>query len=258
MKEIAGARIVENVAVARGTRWLVLETDEDPEQAYAPGHIVALYAPNPAGKWVRHPYTVSWAEGRRLGILYRVIHGGRTTPFMELMGPGETLRIGGRFGEPIAALVEPAASRVIGVTTGTGIGPLHGYATRALAEGERRPIALIAGFREEADIPLRASLDALAAAHPGFTWRPTLSRPAPDWTGGVGRVTDALASVATAGAHWHLVGNGGMVTDVHAALLAVGVLPTAITTEAYHNRGTTADAAVVDALAQALTDALAT
>ena len=99
MNEIAGAQIVENREVARGTSWLVIEAEDELPDVYGPGNIVLVYVPDPTGKWVRHPYTVTHAEGRRLGILYRIVPGGRTSPFMAMMRPGETLRIGGRFGE---------------------------------------------------------------------------------------------------------------------------------------------------------------
>ncbi|MDP2310865.1 MAG: FAD-dependent oxidoreductase [Pseudomonadota bacterium] len=255
--EIVGARIVEQREVARATWWLVVEIDapEAPEvpEGFGPGHVVALYVPDPEGKWIRHPYTVSWSEGRRLAFLYRVIRGGRTTPFMSLMGAGETVRLGGRFGLPISALVPDDAPAVVCVSTGSGIGPLHGYAREALAAahgtpGAGRPITLLAGFREAVDIPQGPALDALAASHPRFTWHPTLTRPAPGWTGRAGRVSAHLGSVATADAHWHLVGNGAMVIDVRAGLLGAGVAPERITTETYFNRGTSPDPRVVEAI----------
>ncbi len=255
MKEIAGARIVENREVARGTRWLVVEPEEPVAEVYAPGHIVAVYVPDPTGRWVRHPYSVSWADGARIGVLYRVIPGGRTTPFLATMRPGEILRLGGRFGEPVARLVGDAAA-LVGVSTGTGLGPLQGYARLA-----DRPVSLLAGFRERTDVPLAAELDALAAATPTFTWRPTLTRPDPAWTGLRGRVgahlRAALDDVRARGAdaravHWHLVGNGAMVTDVRAGLLAAGVEPARVTTETYHNRGTAVDPAVEARIGAAL------
>lgn len=260
MRQIVGARIVEHREVARATRWLVVETEAEAESegpaveagdATGPGHVVVLYVPDPEGKWIRHPYTVSWSEGRRLAFLYRVIRGGRTTPCMSLMGKGETLRLGGRFGLPISALIPAASPAVVCVSTGSGVGPIHGYVREALlggAGGVRRPIVLLAGFREAADIAQGLALDALAERHPDFTWHPTLTRPAPAWAGRVGRVTAHIGSVSVAGAYWHLVGNGAMVTDVRAGLLGAGVALSRISTETYFNRGTSPDLAVVDAI----------
>jgi ferredoxin-NADP reductase len=259
MTEILGARIVENREVARATRWLVIETDEPPEMAYVPGHIVALYVPSPGEKWVRHPYTVSWAEGARIGVLYRVVRGGRTSPFMATMTAGDTLRLGGRFGEAVSTLVDPEAAAIVGVSTGSGVGPLHGFAARALPN-DPRPITLLAGFRDAADAALVPELDALAAAHPHFSWRAALSRPDAGALAGralAGRVTAHVGTLRALGVsplstHWHLIGNGAMAIDLRAGLLAGGVSRERVTFETYHNRGTSPDLAVVAAIAEAL------
>lgn len=239
MNEISGARVVENREVARGTRWLVVEAEDGLPAPFSPGHIVALFVPQLNGRWERHPYTASWSEGDRLGILYRVIPGGRSTPTLAAMVPGETVRLAGRFGEPVSRLVGDAPA-VIGVSTGTGIGPLWGFA----ADG--RAVTLVAGFREAIDIPFAAELEAL----PSVRWVPTLTRPTPGWTGRVGRVSSSLASVAIPDAHWHLVGNGAMVADVRGGLLAAGVRPERITAEVYFNKGVAADPAVVAEIAR--------
>ena len=125
MNEIIGVRIVENREVAHATRWLTLEGDLPYE--LEPGHIVVVYVPDLAHNWVRHPYTVSWASPGRFSILYRVVRGGRTTEGMAAMGVGDTLRLGSRHGEPVRRLVGDAP-RLVGVSTGVGIGPLLGYA----------------------------------------------------------------------------------------------------------------------------------
>ncbi|MFN7142634.1 MAG: ferredoxin--NADP reductase [Myxococcota bacterium] len=248
MKEIAGARIVENREVARGTRWMVFEAEDELPDVYAPGHIVALYVPDPAGRWVRHPYSVSWADGPRIGVLYRVIPHGRTSPFMAMMQPGETLRLGGSFGEPVARLVGDAPA-LVGVCTGTGLGPLRGFALRHAGE---RPTTLLAGFRERVDVPFAEEMAGLAAAHRTFSWRPTLSRPDAAWDGLRGRVTAHLGAVAVPGAHWHVVGNGAMVADVRAGLLAAGVAPARVTTETYFDGSASPDPTVVARIAAAL------
>lgn len=251
MKKIAGARIVEHREVARATQWLVLEPEEPLAELHAPGDVVAVYVPAVGGRWVRHPYTASSAEDGRLGILYRVIRGGRTTPTMAVMTPGETLRLGGRFGASIGRLVGEAPA-LVGLSTGTGVGPLLGWARAA-----DRHAVLLTGFREPADIPFA---DALAAL-PHTTWLPTLSAPDPGWTGLVGHVTAHLSAAAAAlrqagvdprAAHWHLVGNGAMVVDARAGLVAAGIAHDRVTMETYHNRGTEPDPAVVTGIVAAL------
>jgi ferredoxin-NADP reductase len=251
VREIAGARVVESREVARATWWLLLEADEDLPEPHAPGDVVAVYVADLSGRWVRHPYTVCFADATRIGLLVRVIRHGRISPALAALHPGDTLRLGGRFGEPIARLVGDAPA-LVGISTGTGVGPLAGWARAA-----DRPAVLLAGFREAVDIPFAEELGAL----PNISWLPTLSRPGAGWTGRAGRVgahiDAAVAALRAAGveprrAHWHLVGNGAMVTDVRHGLFSAGLDHGRVTTETYHNRGTAADAAVAAAVARAL------
>src|SRR6185436_18101175 len=86
--------------------------------------------------------------------------------------------------------IQSDAERIVLVATGTGIGPVFGYAEKALRDGEQRPITLYAGFREESDTCLTRELNELSAMHENFAWHFTLSRPSPSWTGLTGRVTE--------------------------------------------------------------------
>jgi NAD(P)H-flavin reductase len=239
MNEISGARIVENREVARGSRWLVLES-EDIAPGWEPGHIAAIYVPDLGGGWVRHPYTISAVEPERLGILYRVIPGGRITPQLAELPVGATLRLGGRFGEPVRRLAP--SGPVVGVSTGTGVGPLYGFARTQTG----RSITLITGFREAVDIPFSSELTTM-----GVDWRPVLSRPHTGYAGRVGHVGEHLAE-APKDAHFHLVGNGVMVAEVRAALLEVGVPKERVTTETYFNKGAPPDPERVAAITMRL------
>ena len=73
------------------------------------------------------------ADESAFDIVYRVIPDGRKTPFMEQLAAGDTVRFGGRFGVPVDEGIAPECDRVVGVATGTGIGPLVGFAEAALA-----------------------------------------------------------------------------------------------------------------------------
>lgn len=242
MNEISGARIVENREVARGSRWLVLES-EDIEPGWEPGHIAAVYVPDLGGGWVRHPYTITTVGPASLGILYRVISGGRVTPQLATLPIGATVRLGGRFGEPVRRLAP--SGPVVGVSTGTGIGPLYGFARTQVG----RSITLIGGFRDAIDIPFQEELPTVA------DWRPVLSRPHAGWEGRVGHVSEHLAE-APKDAHFHLVGNGVMVAEVRAALLEVGVPKERVTTETYFNKGAPPDPARVAAITMKLQERL--
>ena len=123
------------------------------------------------------------------------------------------------------------------VSTGTGVGPIWGYAERALAGGLKLPLTVVAGFRELQDACLQDELTALAAAYPNFSWHFTLSKPAPGWKGLHGHVTDALPSLLgpVKHLHFHLVGNGEMVVELYHILMRVGLKDERVTSEIYFN-----------------------
>jgi len=229
-----GAEVSGNREAGRGCRLLHLTVADDLPFPFEPGHVVVLRF---SGH--RHPYTVSQADlaARTLGILFRVIPGGRLTPALAEASPGTRLELSGLHHEPIAALIAPGAKAVIGLATGSGVGPLWGFAERALASGFDRPITLFAGFRDPEDICLAPELDALQARHPGFRWHPTLTRAPGTWQGLRGRLgRSAPPRVPDPGtSHFHLVGNGGMLAEFQAALAQYGVPAAQVTTEVFFN-----------------------
>jgi NAD(P)H-flavin reductase len=106
-------------------------------------------------------------------------------------------------------------------------------------DGERRPIALLAGFREQSDTCLASDLEVLSRQHSNFSWQFTLSRPSSSWSGLRGRVTDHLPETIDVenltAYHFHLVGNGEMVHLLRRALTSAGVSPDRISIETYFN-----------------------
>jgi ferredoxin-NADP reductase len=138
---------------------------------------------------------------------------------------------------PIQQEVRADAEQIVLISTGVGIGPLYGYAGKTLNHGERRPIALLAGFREQSHTCLASDLEALSRLHSNFSWQFTLTRPANSWNGLRGRVTDHLPEtidVEKLGTyHFHLVGNGEMVHLVRGALTTSGVSRERVSIETY-------------------------
>ncbi len=242
------ATVTDNREVGRGAHLLHLEVADALPFPFEPGHVVSL---RHGGH--RHPYTLSRVDpaARRLGLLFRVVPGGRLTPSLALAAPGAVVEINGLHHEPIADMIAPEARAVAGLSTGSGIGPLWGFAERALASGFQRPITLVAGFREEADICLAPELDALQAGHPGFAWRPTLTQGGPEWRGLRGRVGESAAALVgdPRTTHFHLVGNGAMLAEMKAALALAGVPAAQVTSEVFFNFKAEADPEVVRDLA---------
>lgn len=244
------AEVVDQRAVARGTQLTTLRLPDDLPFPFEPGHVVALRMETPAGL-VRHPYTVCAAdpEARILSFVYRVIPGGRLTPTFAAAAPGAEAEVQGLHHSPIREEVDPEAEEILGLATSSGLGPLWGFATSALAHGERRPIHLAVGVRKEADLPLRAELDALAAAHPTFRWTPIVSGDGA-WSGLRGRITHHLPALLphSARTHVHLVGNMAMIRTVEAALLGADLPAHRVTKEGFFNWNAQADSSVVQAL----------
>ena len=169
------------------------------------------------------------ADESAFDIVYRVIPSGRKTPFMEQLAAGDTVRFGGRFGVPVDEGIAPECDRVVGVATGTGIGPLVGFAEAALARegcgcnhlyltcpacagshpiltvpGEDGPrVELYCGFRDLADVAMGSACDKLVAAHPDrFSWRPIVSKP-------MACTAVNLAGLGSSGGDGDGVGDGG-------------------------------------------------
>lgn len=241
-----------NREAGRGCRLITLAVPDPLPFPFEPGHVVVLrHAEH------KHPYTVCRADParRELGLLFRVIAGGRMTPHLESAAAGLKLEMNGLHHEPVRQLIAPGAEAVVGLSTGSGIGPLWGFAEWALASGFRRPITLLAGYREAEDICLAPELDALQARLPGFRWRPTLTSPGPSWqglTGQVGQSAPALVPDPRT-SHFHLVGNGAMLAEMKAALALCGVPQEQVTSEVFFNFNAKADPAVAEAIARGFT-----
>jgi NAD(P)H-flavin reductase len=250
------AEIIENKALGRGNRWLKLQFKPGAALDHEPGSVVGLSVKHEQGL-LRHAYTVSRADAqaRTLEFLYRVIPEGRMTPHLAGLQPGAEVLMAGRGGHPIRGEVATGPAGIVLVSTGTGIGPLYGFSQRALAAGATLPIQLFAGFREQEDSCLQDELSALAAAHPNFSWRFSLSRPGPAWKGLRGRVTETMPALLgpVRNLHFHLVGNGGMVVELYNALTSLGLADERVTSEVYFNFPDEVDGATVDAIAARFT-----
>ena len=248
------ARVVENRPVARGSMWLTLEANDGEAAAFEPGHVLGLGIEQSGGEYLRHAYTVTRGDPyrRRFSHVYRVISGGRLTPQLEKMQPGEFLCFHGPGHTPIQKEVQAQASRIAGLATGTGIGPLYGYAEKTLSEGERRLITLYVGMREETDICLRDELEFLRERYANFSYHFTLTRPGPSWKGRHGRLTHTVPLLLGRlhDLHVHLVGNGEMVHLVRPALYEAGIPRDRVSIETYFNHHAKPDPAAIKALAE--------
>jgi NAD(P)H-flavin reductase len=221
--------------------WIVLEATDESPAAFQPGHVLGLGLKLTDNTLMRHAYTVSRGEAatRRFEHLYRVVSGGRMSPMLAQISPDDTVFFHGPFHNPIQKEIDADAEHIVLISTGAGIGPLFGYAQKALADGEARPITLYAGFREESDACLRGELSTLATRHLNFNWRFTVTRPSKNWDGLTGRVTEVVPDQIGLNQlekyHFHLVGNGEMVRLMQEGLHRAGMPIGRVTVETYFN-----------------------
>jgi NAD(P)H-flavin reductase len=251
--------VIENRPVAAGSMWLRLQAVDDWAAAYEPGHVLSLGLKLDNG-FMRHAYTVSRGEfrSRQFEHLYRVISHGRMTPLLSEVSPGTTVFFHGPFHTPIQYEIQSGAERIVLIATGTGVGPLFGYAEKTLREGETRPITLYGTFREESHICLAAELDSLARRYPNFGWHYSLTCPSESWSGFRGRVTDwvpqEIGKNKLETHHFHLVGNGEMVHLVRKALYGAGVARERVSIETYFNHHVEPDHLEINRLANQFRD----
>ena len=239
MIKIRRATIVENREIARGSRWLVLRPDDPEPLTYEPGNVLSLFIEQ-GGKNFRHAYTITHCDpaAHTFTLLYRVIPTGHMTPHLAAMQPGDPAGFEGKYHNPIASEISADPRAIVGIATGTGIGPLYGFAEKTLSEGSVTvPLTLYAGFREEQDICLAKEMEALAAKFSNFSWKYTLSQPGANWKGLNGRVTQSVPPLlgSLKDLHFHLVGNGAMLRDYYEALERGGVPEGRISSETYFN-----------------------
>jgi NAD(P)H-flavin reductase len=220
--------------------WLSLEAADGLPAAFEPGHVLGLGLQQDHGL-MRHAYTVSRGEPslRRFEHLFRLIPNGRMTPLLAAQNTGDTVYFHGPFHTPIQREIQRDAERIVLVATGTGVGPVFGYAEKVLREGETRPISLYTGFREVSDICLSEELDELSRRCPNLSWEFSLTRPPRGWMGLEGRVTECVPEQLDLNdlhsSHFHLVGNGDMVHLMRKALVRAGVSPGRVSIETYFN-----------------------
>jgi ferredoxin-NADP reductase len=169
---------------------------------------IALEKPEPlvfeAGQWVsfalpelpqgasseplRRSYSIaSPPDGSgRFEIAITRVDGGPGSTYLHGAPVGTELTVIGPQGFFTRPKEKTGPSLFIG--TGTGVTPLRSMLHDAVAKGETRPLWLLFGVRNEADIIYRDEFDAVAASHPNVRVMYTLSRPGPEWSGRTGYV----------------------------------------------------------------------
>ncbi|MEZ5883892.1 MAG: NADH:ubiquinone reductase (Na(+)-transporting) subunit F [Paracoccaceae bacterium] len=146
--------------------------------------------------------------------------------------PGDEILVSGPFGD---FHVQPTAREMVFIGGGVGMAPLRAMIHEQIGRKTGRKMRYFYGARTAADLFYTEEFDAIAKAHPNFTWTPALSDPAPGdrWTGATGFIHDTVRRVlaghpAPEDCEYYLCGPPVMISAVLATLERLGVEPQSI------------------------------
>ena len=220
---------------------------------YKPGQFLAFQEEVPGVGVQRSPYCMFQpaAPDRTFEMLIRVFPEGPLSHYMASMRPGTPLAFRGPSGRSMLPKDDDVDSELVMLATGVGISPLHSVIVHLLRVGDPRRIQLFWGLRLEEDICLTDELDALAAAHPNFTYAISLSQPSEEWDGLRGRLTETVPPMldSLGGKRYYLSGNGAMCEEMELALSGMGVDRSLIRQERFFNVSYRAEPSTIDAIA---------
>lgn len=250
------SRRAEVVSVDRltetGTVRIRARVTDDKAFDFRPGQFLAFQEDVPGVGIQRSPYCmlVPQAPDRSFEMLIRVFPEGPLSHHLASMRPGTPLAFRGPSGRSMLPR-DDDDSELVMLATGVGISPLHSVIVHLLRARDRRRVRLFWGLRLEDDICLTDELDALAGAHPGFTYAISLSQPSEGWPGLRGRLTETVPQhlETLGGKRYYLSGNGAMCEEMELALSGMGVDRSLIRQERFFNVGYHADPATIDAIA---------
>ena len=250
------SRRAEVVSVHRltetGTVRIRARVTDDRPLDYKPGQFLAIQQDVPGIGLQHSPYCMFMpaVADRSFEMLIRVFPEGPLSHHLASTRHGAPLYFRGPSGRSMLPKDDDHGSELVLLATGVGISPFHALLLHLLGSGDRRRIRLFWGLRLVEDICLTEELDALAAAHPNFTYAITLSQPPDDWTGLRGRITESVPPLleTLGGKRFYLSGNGAMAEEMEIALTDMGVDRTFLHQERFFNARHHADQATVDAI----------
>jgi len=133
---------------------------------HRPGQYLTLFRPDGLGR----SYSIA---GDALELHVRRIPGGAMSNWLAEAQPGDAVTIQGPAGDCFYTPNDPTQPLLL-AGAGTGLAPLYGILHDALRHSHQGPICLYHGALNERGLYLTAELQALAAEHPNFEYRPAL------------------------------------------------------------------------------------
>jgi ferredoxin-NADP reductase len=236
------AELVARQTIADNIAELSFALREPPKLEFKAGQFVSISIGPQAPDTQPHPrrsYSIASQSdaGEVLRFIIRVIPEGKASEFLMSLQLGTVVNMTGPHGFFVLDAAHPGD--VVFGATGTGIAavmPMLGELGRRRAGGGEAGRCLVLwGARQESDLFARTEIDGLAA-QAAADLRVYLTAPGEGWTGGRGRITQALLDILPelSSPTFYLVGNGAMITEVKRELIARGVNRKAqIRTEAF-------------------------
>ncbi len=215
------ARVATVTELVPGVRLIGVSAVEPAELPFRGGQFISIRCG--ADGDLRRSYTIvsSPAERSRFELLVKDVESGVGTSFFASLACGDELHFTGPMGFFVADAAH--AGDVVLIATGVGIAAVLPVLEEALARpGESGRVVLDWALLDDQPAYWTDRLDALAAAHPRFTW--TLRRAA-DWHAAhAALATAALALLpALTSPVFYTVGNGDMIRRVRDDLVAKGI-----------------------------------
>ena len=195
-----------------------------PELRWRPGQFLSLRTGDrrTGDANARRSYSIASLPNGAVELLVKLIPDGVGSEFFRALREGDEIHFTGPMGFFVNDLAH--AGDAVFCATGTGIAAALPMIRETLARpNERGRVVLYWGMRNQSELYWVDRVDALAAGSPRFHYDICLSRPEPGWTGTVGRINAHVLAAAFDRPVYYLVGNGNMVRDMKAALLARGV-----------------------------------
>lgn len=231
-RELAVARVVHETP---GAVTLVLRDQQGRAFDFRPGQFFTVLA-DVDGEVVPRNYSASNTPGElELHLTIKTKEGGRVSPLLTRVQPGDRLRALGPFGAFVVDAAHDTDAhgprRLVLVAGGAGITPLVSIARSILAQEPTSEIAIVYANRREEDVIFAVALDALVREH-----APRLALV--HVTGRLDRATasrtlDALPLASHPRARFFVCGPDGMRDEVLAALAARGIADAAIAIERF-------------------------
>jgi CDP-4-dehydro-6-deoxyglucose reductase len=219
---IIQARLLETRDLAPGVRHFEFDLPGVERFGFVPGQFMSLTAGIGEDEITRAYSIASAPEANRFALCLNEVEGGRFSPHLFGMTPGDEVTCQGPYGSFI--FKRPVSDSLL-VATGTGIAPFRSMLRERLGQDEEHRFTLIFGVRHEYGLLYREEWEAMAREYPNFDFRPTLTRPREGWTGGTGRVQGHVLEVLgeRRDVDVYICGLKEMVNDVRALLKEKGV-----------------------------------